>query len=117
MRDFARGLVTLGERDEALGQAWHLPCAPTPTQRELATLIFEEAGQKPKLGEAPSFLFKAVGLFVPIMRELAEMLYQWERPYLFSHAKFDKAFGASDVLPHREAIRETVAWFREHPAR
>ena len=116
VRDFARGLVTLGERDEALGQAWHLPCAPTPTQRELATMIFEEAGQKPNLGEAPSFIFKAVGLFVPIMRELAEMLYQWERPYHLSHAKFDKAFGASDVTPHREAIRETVKWFREHPA-
>jgi hypothetical protein len=44
------------------------------------------------------------------------MLYQWERPYLFSHAKFDEAFGKQDVLPHREAVRETVKWFREHPA-
>lgn len=75
-----------------------------------------EAGKKPNLGEAPSLVFKGLGLFVPIMRELAEMLYQWERPYRFSHAKFDKAFGKGDVLPHREAVRETVKWFREHPA-
>lgn len=115
VEDFARGLVTLGERDEALGQAWHLPCAPTLTQRELLTMIFEEAGQKPSLGEAPGLVFKGLGLFVPIMRELAEMLYQWERPYVFNHDKFDKAFGAGQFTPHREAIRETVKWFREHP--
>jgi hypothetical protein len=36
--------------------------------------------------------------------------------YRFSHAKFDKAFGPTEVLPHREAIRQTVQWFREHPA-
>ncbi|APR85122.1 Nucleoside-diphosphate-sugar epimerase [Minicystis rosea] len=115
VKDFARGLVTLGERDEAMGQAWHLPCAPTITQRELCTMIFEEAGQKPNVGEAPSLVFSALGLFVPIMRELAEMLYQWERPYLFDHGKFDKAFGAGQFTPHREAVRETVQWFRDNP--
>jgi hypothetical protein len=43
------------------------------------------------------------------------MLYQWERPYLFNHDKFDRAFGKGAVTPHREAIRETVKSFREHP--
>jgi nucleoside-diphosphate-sugar epimerase len=115
VKDFARGLVTLGEHDEALGKAWHLPCAPTVTQRELLTMIFEEAGKKPSVGEAPGLVFSAIGLFVPIMRELSEMLYQWERPYHFNHDRFDKAFGAGQFTPHREAIRETVAWFRAHP--
>ena len=112
--DFGRGLVTLGERDEALGQAWHLPCAPTPTQRELLTLIFEEAGQTPRMGETPSLIFRGLAPFVPVVRELAELLYQWEKPYVFSHAKFERAFGA-DVTPHREAVRRTVDWFRCHP--
>lgn len=113
--DFARGLVTLGERDEAFGEAWHLPCAPTVTQRELLGMIFAAAGQKPNVGEAPGLVFKGLGLFVPIMRELAEMLYQWERPYHFNHDKFDKAFGAGQFTPHEEAIRETVKWFQENP--
>jgi nucleoside-diphosphate-sugar epimerase len=114
LEDFARGLVTLGERDEALGQAWHLPCAPTLTQREMLALIFEEAGQAPKMGETPSFVFKMMAPFVPIMRELAEMLYQWERSYRFNAKKFERAFGA-EVTPHRQAIRETVAWFKANP--
>jgi len=114
LRDFARGMVVLAEHDEAFGDAWHVPCAPTVTQRELLTMIFEEAGQPPKLGQAPSFIFPMLGLFVPIMRELAEMLYQWERPYHFNHDKFERAFGKQPVTSHREAVRETMKWFREH---
>jgi nucleoside-diphosphate-sugar epimerase len=56
---------------------------------------------------------RALGLFSPIMRELAEMLYEWERPYVVDHSKFERAFGAPTTA-HREAIRETVAWFRAH---
>lgn len=115
--DFAAGLVVLGERDEALGQAWHVPSAPTLTQRQLLELIFKAAGHKPSVGEAPGLVFKGLGLFVPIMRELAEMLYQWEQPYLVSHAKFERAFGkdAVAVTPHEEAVKQTVDWFRAHP--
>ncbi len=112
--DFARGLVTLGAHPEAMGQVWHLPCAPTLTQRQLLELIFREAGHPPRVGTAPGFIFKFLGLFVPIMRELAELLYQWERPYRFSHAKFEEAFGAK-VTPHEDAVRATVAWFKQNP--
>lgn len=116
IEDFARGLVILGEHDAALGRAWHVPCAPTITQRELLTLIFEAAGHKPNVGEAPSWVFKMMGPFVPIMRELAEMLYQWERPYHFSHEKFEQAFGKTPVTSHRDAVRKTIDWFAAHPA-
>lgn len=51
------------------------------------------------------------------MRELAEMLYQWERPYLFSHAKFERAFGPVTVTPHEQAVAATVDWFRKNPAK
>ncbi len=109
--DFGRGLATVGEREEAMGEVWHLSCAPTPTQRELLTLIFEAAGHPPKLGETPSLEFKLLSPVVPIMRELSELLYQWEKPYEFNHDKFDRAFGAG-FTPHPEAVAKTVEWFR-----
>jgi nucleoside-diphosphate-sugar epimerase len=112
--DFGKGLVKLGERDEAMGQVWHLPSAPTLTQRQMLTLIFEEAGQPPRLGETPSLVIKGLARFIPVMRELEELLYQWEKPYRFSHAKFERAFGL-DVTPHKQAVRETVNWFRQNP--
>lgn len=48
------------------------------------------------------------------MRELAELLSRWERPYRFSHAKFERAFGAV-VTPHDEAVRTTIDRFEQHP--
>ena len=48
--DFARGLVTLGTHDEALGQVWHVPSAETITTREFASLVFEAAGQSRRSG-------------------------------------------------------------------
>ena len=114
LKDFARGMITLGERDEALGQVWHLPCPAPLTQREFLAMIFEAAGKKPNVGETPGLVFKMMSPFLPIMRELSEMLYQWELPYQFDSSKFQKVFGGQ-ATPHREAIQETVAWFQSHP--
>lgn len=112
--DFARGLAVLGERDEALGEVWHIPSAETLTTREWATLVFEEAGHAPDLGTVPNMVFRGLGLFVPMMRELAEMLYEFEEPFTIDHSKYARAFGA-DVTPHREAIRLTLDWYRQNP--
>jgi nucleoside-diphosphate-sugar epimerase len=115
IRDYARGLVTLGTRPEALGRAWHVPSAPTVTQRALLAMVWEEAGAgAPRFRAAPGWMVRALGLASPIMRELAEMLYEWERPYVVDHSAFARAFGAAPT-PHRDALRETVAWFRGRP--
>jgi nucleoside-diphosphate-sugar epimerase len=45
--DFGKGLVLLGAHDEALGQSWHIPNAPTLTTRQMLTLFFEEAQLPP----------------------------------------------------------------------
>ena len=42
--DVARDLITLAEQENALGQVWHLPAAPTLSQRELMALAFNEIG-------------------------------------------------------------------------
>lgn len=113
--DFAKGLVTLGERDEALGQIWHVPCGPITTQRELLTLVFEAAGHgAPKFLEMPNSFVLGLGALMPAVRAMAEQLYQWDRPFAFDHSKFEQAFGA-DVTPHKEAIQKTVEWFKANP--
>lgn len=111
--DFARGLLTLGERDEALGQAWHVPSAETVTTRRFIELIFEELGRPPRIQAAPRWMLALVGLFDPVVRELPEILYQTERPFIVDHSKFERAFGAHPT-PHREAIRATLDWYRQH---
>lgn len=110
--DVARGLVTLAQRDEALGEVWHLPGPETVTTREFLTMVFAEAGHRTKLRRAGSATLRAIGFFKPEVREMVEMLYQFEEPFVVDHGKFAAAFGDAHVTPLQEAIRETVAWYR-----
>ncbi len=109
--DFARALVTLGENDLALGQVWHVPSAPTLTTRQMVELVEAEIGRPVKVRPASRLMVGLLGLFNPMVREMKEMMYQWEQPYVVDHTKFEQAFGA-DPTPHEAAVRETLAWYR-----
>ncbi len=115
IREFARVLVTLGERPEALGEVWHVPSAETLTTRRFMELIYAEAGTEPRLRTASRSMLTFLGLFTPVMRELKEVYYQFDRPFVVSGAKYERAFG-SGVTPLRDAVRATMAWYRQRAA-
>ena len=109
--DIGTGLVVLGEHEEALGQAWHLPSPETLTTREFVEMIFQAVGRPARIQAAPKILLRALGLFNPGMREMIEMLYEFEEPFVVDHSKFESAFG-EHVTPLEEAIGGTVRWYR-----
>ena len=113
VEDFAKALVTLGEREEALGEVWHVPSAQTLTTRRFVEMVYEEAGTTPKLRVAPKLGIAFLALFNARMRETKEILYQFEEPFVVDHGKYERAFG-SDPTPHCEAIRRTLEWFRRN---
>jgi nucleoside-diphosphate-sugar epimerase len=110
--DFARGLVTLGEQDEAIGQVWHIPTPEPITGREFVRMIFEEVGRAPKVTAYSHQFVKALGLFWSLAREGAEMVYQFERPFIIDSSKYKHSFGKGTVTPYREGIRQTIDWYR-----
>ncbi len=103
--DVARGLITLGERDEALGEVWHLPADAPLTGRQFIELVFAELGRPPRLRVIRRPMVMFVGLFSPMIRETLEVLYQFERPFVMDSSKFSSTFGQR-ATPHRDAIRE-----------
>lgn len=111
--DIGKGLVILGERDEALGQAWHLPSAQTMTTRQFVEMIFNETGYPVRIQAIPTLLLKTLAVFNPMMREVAEMLYEFEEPFIVDHTRFVQAFG-NHATPPQEAISATVEWFRTY---
>jgi nucleoside-diphosphate-sugar epimerase len=108
--DFARGLVTLGTHDNALGQAWHVPSAETLTTREFARLVFDAAGHPLRLRVLPSILLAGLAIFNPMLRAVREQQYQRTAPWVVDHSRFARAFGAHPT-PHPEAISATIDWF------
>jgi len=112
IKDFARALVKLSENDKATGQIWHIPNATTMTTRQLVELVEKEIGQSIKIRTAGRLMVTLLGLFNPMIKEVKEMMYEWEHPYIVDHSKYEQTFGI-DVTPHEVAIKETVAWYRQ----
>jgi nucleoside-diphosphate-sugar epimerase len=110
--DFARGLVTLGTHDEALGQVWHVPSAETLTTRAFIDLVYEAAGNPSKLSVMSPFLLRLLALASPMLKAVREQQYQRDRSWVVDHTKFARAFGA-EVTPHADAIASTLAWWRQ----
>ena len=115
IHDFAEGLVTLAERDEALGEVWHVPSTETLTTRRFIEMIFEQLQRPVRLQTVPRLMISLLALFIPLMHAVKETLYQSERPWVVDHSKFARAFG-SRPTPHEQAIAETLAWFQSKAA-
>lgn len=110
--DIGRAIVTLLDApDDAFGQVWHMPCAPTKTSREILAMGAQAAGVPLKLTALPGFVFAALAPFVPFLRNLKEMRFQWDRPYTVDASKWRARFG-SDVTPFEEGVAATIASFR-----
>ena len=113
--DFGKGLVVLGEREVALGQAWHIPNdRPSITQGEFAKLVFEKLGLPPKCSGMGKGMLRLGGIFVPAAREVIEMLYEFEKPFIVDSSRFEQTFEVKPT-PLPEAIEATLAWYRSHP--
>ncbi|MBI5564157.1 MAG: NAD-dependent epimerase/dehydratase family protein [Chloroflexi bacterium] len=109
--DVGKALVILGECDEALGKAWHVPNAPVTTTRHFIKLIFEELGQPAKMNSMGKLMLSIGGLFVPAAREMVEMLYEFEQDFVVDGSLFIRTFGLK-ATPYHEGIKATVAWYK-----
>jgi nucleoside-diphosphate-sugar epimerase len=110
--DFARAVVTLLEAsDDAYGQAWHVPMAPTRTAREIINIAEHHLGHKVKVSTVPPLMLKLLGLFIPFIREFNEMSFNFDRPYQVDASKFSKRFW-SDATPFEVGVAATVDSFK-----
>jgi nucleoside-diphosphate-sugar epimerase len=113
--DFAGTLVELGRHDRAFGEVWHVPTAPAVSQRRFVELAAGAAGLPlPKLSRVGRTKLRIAGLFVPEAREMIEMAYEYEEPFLLDSSKAERAFGLRPT-PLDEAIATTVGWWRRGP--
>ncbi|MFO7720277.1 MAG: NAD-dependent epimerase/dehydratase family protein [Gillisia sp.] len=91
--DAGRATALLGNTEKAYGQIWHLPTAPNPfTGKEWIEAIAKGMNVKPNYRVVSKFIVRLIGVFVPVMKESVEMLYQYDRDYIFDSSKFEKEF-------------------------
>ena len=106
--DAARATAILGNTDDAYNQVWHLPTdSNTLTGREFVGLFAKELNAKPQVRPMPMWLLKILGLFIPIMKEIQEMSYQYNRDYFFDSSKFDRKFNFKKTS-YNEGVKECL---------
>lgn len=111
IRDFAKGLIMLGEHEDALGEIWHIPAYEPTTTREIVQKIAHELGTTPKYRIAGKFIVDIAGIFNSDMREFRELMYQHLHDFIVDSNKFQQKFSFC-VTPQDEAIRQTVDWYK-----
>ncbi len=111
MGDVANTLVTIAHDERAWGKPWHVPNAPAPTQREAVQAFANAAGTTVKVTAVPKLALSALGLFVPMMRELKETWYQFAEPWVTDSTLTEQTFGLR-ATPLEEGAAATVEWWR-----
>lgn len=110
--DIGPALAVLGTDARADGQVWHLPTSDEQwTGAQWAQAAAAVFGIAPKYQATPTFMLRLLGLFNPLMRELAEMNYQFTHDYVFSSKKFERTFGMQPTSIEK-GLAETVTYYR-----
>jgi nucleoside-diphosphate-sugar epimerase len=114
--DIGEGLAVLGEHPDAAGEVWHLPNDPeTRTTRQLVDTIYRLAGQpQTKVRGTPVLLLRAIGVFNPTVRELVELQYEFEEPFIVDSGKITAKFDLH-ATPVEQALTDTLASYRGKP--
>ena len=110
-RDAARATALLGMTSDAYGEVWHLPTDSRKISgKDMITWIASELRAEPRITVVPKWMLYPLGVFVPVMREMPEMMYQYDRDYYFDSSKFTRRFGVT-ATPYEVGVRETCEVF------
>ncbi|MEA5456452.1 NAD-dependent epimerase/dehydratase family protein [Sinomonas sp. JGH33] len=110
--DMAAAMIAAARDREQWNRMLHAPTLPPLTQREMARAFATAAGlPEPRVTALPGWLVRLAGIGIPLMRSVAEMLYQFERPFVMDSADTQKRLGI-EPTPLPAAAAETVDWWR-----
>jgi len=111
--DAAKATALLGNTPDAFNQVWHLPTTKEKiTGNQWIELFEQELGVNAGIQNIPNWLLHLLGLFIPVMREFPEMMYQYDQDYIFDSSKYEKRFDPM-VTPPSAGVRAMVENLRQ----
>ncbi|MNC22904.1 NAD dependent epimerase/dehydratase family protein [compost metagenome] len=106
--DAAVMIVELAGREEAYGQNWNIPGAGVISGKEIVRLARAASGKTKPVIPVGAAGLSLLGLFVPVMKEIVEMLYLTKEPLVLSGDKYKQLAGKIPATPFEQGIRDTV---------
>lgn len=108
-KDIGKAVALLGNTPDAYNQVWHLPTTNQKlTNCQWIELMMNAMNKQKKIQTMPDWMISALGIFVPILKELQDVGYQFKQDYFFNSSKFNKRFNFTPISPE-DGIREMVS--------
>jgi len=99
-----KALITPGHSSEFIRSGVDFP------EAEIVNFPFpfsKEMNVPDKIFVMPVWIIKIAGLFVLVLKEMPEMMYQYDRDYFFDSSKFEKRFKFVPTT-YKEGVKLTV---------
>lgn len=107
--DFARALRSAAGEPQAWGRAWHVPSPEPSTLRDVARRFAAAAGApEPRISPLPMSAVRALGLVVPLMREIGRIGYQFTEPFVLDSTASQRVLGLTPTS-WPQIVEETLA--------
>ncbi len=107
-KDIGEAVALLGNTNDAYNQVWHLPTTDRKlTNRQWIELMMNAMNKQKKIQTMPNWMIRLVGIFMPILKELQDVVYQFKYDYFLNSSKFNERFNFTPISPE-EGIRDMV---------
>ena len=109
--DVAATLAVLGADERAWGSAWIVPSNPAQSVRQVLQSLHDACGlAKPRLRQVPRWMVRGGGVFVPLLKEVAGVLYQFDAPFIADGSETTTQFGIAPTAWEDIVERTAKAW-------
>ncbi|MFP3388531.1 SDR family NAD(P)-dependent oxidoreductase [Brevibacillus sp. SIMBA_040] len=106
--DAAFMIAELASKEDTWGENWNIPGAGLISGKDIVRIAREASrNAKPVLSLGRVGL-SLLGLAVPVMKEVVEMLYLTEEPLILSRAKYEERIGPVRATSFEEGITNTI---------
>lgn len=106
--DAACMIAEIASRPESYGQNWHIPGPGVISGRELVRIAQQASGKRKAVIPLGRIGLSLIGLFNLVMREVVEMLYLTNEPFVLSGEKYERLIGPIRHTSHEQGITETI---------
>ncbi len=111
--DCGKALYLLSQSESNYNQTWHMPTASPPlTGEEIIKIAAQKLNKKANYTVLKKWMFSVLGTFNTLLKELNEMMYQYEYDYIFDSSKFNNHFNFTPT-PYDQGIEESIKNFKK----
>ncbi|MFE9996697.1 Rossmann-fold NAD(P)-binding domain-containing protein [Streptomyces avermitilis] len=108
--DLAWALVMLTDSEASWGRSWNLPSPKPLTGRQDAAAAALDGCTR--VSAVPRLALRTACLFETQAREVTEIFWQFDRPFLIEASAIETHIGQLTLTPHADAVVQTMAGHR-----